>query len=87
MSTMELKTTPRRIKRTSKAAARNRVLIESLNMTDETAAANLGVTKRVVQMWLAGAEMREETRLLLQALRKGKVDLRSLRRELGLKVY
>ena len=85
--TQEELTTPRRIKRTSKTAARNRELIEALNMTDEIAALNLGVTKRVVQMWLAGAKMREETMLLLSMVKRYRIDLRVMRRMLGLKVY
>ena len=87
MSKVELLTTSRRKERNTKAAKTNRELLEALNMPDEILAGNLGMTGRNIQRFLAGAKLREDTLLLLHILNTYKIDLRTLREELGLNVY
>ena len=88
MTTMGLmKTTPRRKLRKRRAAVSNQELLEALGLPDEPLARNLGMTKRNLQYLLAGSTMREQTMMLLYALKKYKIDVRVLRNELGLKVY
>ena len=85
--TERLTTTERRIRRRTKVARDNLKLIEALNMTDGQLAGNLGKHLRTVQKWGTGRKLNEDTLILLHVLATRNIDLRAVRKELGLEVF